>query len=735
MSYGTRVLWAAGPRRDEVAELDGGAQAVGAVCALPLPGGVRLAGGTEDGRIRVWDPVSGAETLVLGGPGAAVFALCAVTVDGEVLLAAGGAEGAVGAVQVWNPLSGERSRTLTGHSGRLVNGLCAVPFGDHTLLASGGDDGTVRLWDPGSGRQVRVLGIGTEPFDGSHPVRGLCAFALEGATVLAAGGDDGTIRLWDAATGRLVHAFAGRPDTTRGKTCVLYAPGHAPVGIPGHTGPVYTLCALSLGGRTVLVSGGSDGKVRVWDPATGELVRAFDGGAGLTFGVCPVEAGGRTLLAAVGGGDYGLRLWDVGSGEPVRTLRGHTGPVWGGVCALPLPGRTLLASGGGKFDGMVRLWDPAAEPSPRSTDLRESLDTVCAVPLGGDRTLVATGSTNGAVRLWDAELGTRTDVVDRNEVDFTQRWVSGVCAVPVGGRRLLAAVSHNGTIRLHDPATGQDTRLIGYAHTDAVGTYAVTAEGELVSEEFTAVCPVPADGRHLLATCGERFGEHVANVRLWDPATGEHVRTVARHKGKLRTLCALPLPGDARPGSAPPDGTSPDGTSPGRALLAGAGWDPYVWLWDTGSDDRPRELLGHRGWVNALCAVPPGGDGRTLLASGSHDGTVRLWDPGTGAAEQVLGGHQDWVTGLCVLPLGGGRTLLASGSKDRTVRLWGRGERATGAEQDAHANAGADVGAETEAFRCLAVIPVRSPVSALAAADHRLFVTTSAGLLSLALDD
>ncbi|MGH4029135.1 WD40 repeat domain-containing protein [Actinomycetota bacterium Odt1-20B] len=694
-----------------MAELDGGAQAVGAVCALSLPGGVRLAGGTEDGRIRVWDPADGEETLVLGGPGAAVFALCAVAVGGEVLLAAGGAEGAAGAVQVWNPLSGERSHTLTGHTGRLVNGLCAVPFGDHTLLASGGDDGTVRLWDPGTGRQVRVLDIGTEPFDGSHPVRGLCAFSLDGATVLAAGGDDGTIRLWDAATGRLVRAFAGRPDTTRGKTCVLYAPGHAPVGIPGHTGPVYTLCALSLGGRTVLVSGGSDGKVRVWDPVTGELVRAFDGGAGLIFGVCPVEAGGRTLLAAVGGGDYGLRLWDAGSGELVRTLRGHTGPVWGGVCALPLPGRALLASGGGKFDGMVRLWDPEAEPPPQAPDLRESLATVCAVPLGGDRTLVATGSTNGAVRLWDAELGTRTDVVDRKEADFNQLWVSGVCAVPVEGRSLLAAVSHNGTIRLHDPVTGRDTRLIGYAHTDGAGTYAVTAEGELVSEEFTAVCPVAADGRHLLATCGERFGEHVANVRLWDPATGGHVRTVARHKGKLRTLCALSLPGDALPGD----------DLPGRALLAGAGWDPYVWLWDTGSDDRPRELPGHRGRVNALCAVPPGGAGRTLLASGSHDGTVRLWDPGTGAAEQVLGGHQDWVTGLCVLPLGGGRTLLASGSKDRTVRLWerDRGGRATGAE----------------AFRCVAVIPVRSPVSALAAADHRLFVTTSAGLLSHAIQD
>ncbi|WP_424637209.1 WD40 repeat domain-containing protein [Embleya sp. AB8] len=232
-----------------MASFDSGAEAVEALCVLQLAEGTRVACGTSDGLIRLWDPTTGQETLVLGEQPSPVHALSALPVDGETVLAAGG-PGA--AVQLWNPRTGELLRTLSGHSGQLVNGLCPVPFDGLVLLASGGDDGTVRLWDPSTGRLLHSLAAHTQPYEGTYPVRGLCAFTFGDRTVLAGGGDDGTIRLWDTATGTLLDELVGRPDPYRKSGAF---PHPLKTAVKGHTGPVYALCALSIAGRTVLASG------------------------------------------------------------------------------------------------------------------------------------------------------------------------------------------------------------------------------------------------------------------------------------------------------------------------------------------------------------------------------------------------------------------------------------------------------------------------------------------------
>ncbi len=103
-------------------------------------------------------------------------------------------------------------------------------------------------------------------------------------------------------------------------------------------------------------------------------------------------------------------------------------------------------------------------------------------------------------------------------------------------------------------------------------------------------------------------------------------------------------------------------TADGR-VLASAGRDRTIGIWDV-EGRRPRHTLrGHTDWANSVAFAP---DGR-LLASASDDQTVRLWDAESGALLRTLKGHTGWVRVVAFSR--DGRTL-ASASRDGTVRLW-----------------------------------------------------------------
>jgi WD40 repeat protein len=103
--------------------------------------------------------------------------------------------------------------------------------------------------------------------------------------------------------------------------------------------------------------------------------------------------------------------------------------------------------------------------------------------------------------------------------------------------------------------------------------------------------------------------------------------------------------------------------SPDGKLLATAGFDNVVKLWEWPSGKEVRTLAGHTGPVYSV-AFHPGG---TILASGSLDKTIRLWNPADGKLIREIKGHTDIVDSIAFNKDG---KLLASGSSDKTVRLW-----------------------------------------------------------------
>ncbi len=105
--------------------------------------------------------------------------------------------------------------------------------------------------------------------------------------------------------------------------------------------------------------------------------------------------------------------------------------------------------------------------------------------------------------------------------------------------------------------------------------------------------------------------------------------------------------------------------SPDGKLLAAAGYDRLIRLWDAGSAARatPRLLKDHSDAVHGLAFSPDG----KFLASAAADRAVKVWDVAAGRRLYTLGEPTDWVYAVAFSPDG---QHLAAAGVDRSIRVW-----------------------------------------------------------------
>ncbi len=373
--------------------------------------------------------------------------------DGKTLLSAGYDK----MIRVW---STEGKLTKAIPSGHKEAMSCIALSPDEKNIISTSYDHTFKIWDR-TGLLQKTLGEAKGPGEGGHWIQSVAMTPDE--KYFISGSWDKQIRIW-SSDGSLIKNFKGHDDYIIGIAIIgdgkHFASGDADGNIKtwdlegklisNWKDQVVAMSGLraSPDGKKIItcanVTHGEDGRVRIWDIATGKILRSMSGHKGVNgldvsgdkiisggnYGEVKVWDYNGKLLKSMSHGDYGLiesvtispdgkyfaslscndipgiRLWDS-TGKFIRDLNNIQNKNFGQIVFSP-DGRRLAATA----ENAVKIWTPGGSLIQTFEGHSNFVNTLC---FSRDGAKLLSGGDDATVRLWDIRNGDHVAWIADNE--------------------------------------------------------------------------------------------------------------------------------------------------------------------------------------------------------------------------------------------------------------------------------------------------------------------------------
>ncbi len=510
-----------------------------------------------------------------------------------------------GVIRVWDIATDEMLDEYVGHSEPLsqidqtADGARFLMADEEGLLKLLNADDRSVIWEQPTAHERRISVAG---------------FSADETTILTVS-NDRTIKLWETSSGRLLSTWE-------------------------HDGYAILDVSMSRDGQLV-ASTGWDGTVKIWQAGQSEpLLANIEPDPEIVHALALSPDGSQIAL----GNETGeIRFRRVSDGRLEGTIpNAHRG--WLNTMSYSRQGDRLVTTGS---DARINIWDVTNRTIVES---QEKAPAVYGVALVGDDQL-ATLSDDWKTTIWDMTSG-------RKQRDYNNILPNRFAIAPDGSQIVVGSVASD--VIIH-PTQG-DSITLSDAHTESVRGVAYRADGELfatasgdrtvkvwqadtleliatyenediccsniafspvddqlmaittfsgvvlwdfgvdavvrVMEEDVSFYPVAfsADGRYLMT------GDYVSSFAVYDVATGNELFLSFDHSFSVNQISV-----------------SPDGK-----LVATAGNDAQIGLWELDEDGSLTLIEMLDGHISGVSGLTFSADGRTLISS-SYDGTIRFW--------------------------------------------------------------------------------------------------------------